>query len=73
MNNDLNSLGNLLIEINSNLTKLLQSQQINNFLALANNPNVPEDVRSNSLNRAMDLMGIQKQNNVENDISALVR
>ena len=40
---------------------LLTAQQISNFLALANNQMVPEEIRTDALNRAMTLMGIKPQ------------
>lgn len=44
---------------------LLQAQQISNFLSLANNMQVPEDVRALALNRAMEMMGLNQSRAAE--------
>lgn len=44
---------------------LLQAQQISNFLSLANNMQVPEDVRAQALNRAMEIMGLNQSKSAE--------
>lgn len=41
---------------------LLQAQQISNYLSLANNMQVPEDIRTQALNRAVEMMGLEKSN-----------
>lgn len=44
----------------ADLGALLQAQQISNYLALANNMQVPEDVRQQSLQQAMAMMELTK-------------
>lgn len=44
---------------------LLQAQQVNNFLSLANNMQVPEDIRTQALNRALEIMGLAKSKAAE--------
>ena len=47
--------------IQNDMKALLTAQQISNFLALANNQMVSEEIRTDALNRAMTLMGIKPQ------------
>lgn len=49
-------------EMQTDLGALLQAQQISNFLSLANNMQVPEDIRTQALNRAMEMMSLEKSN-----------
>lgn len=44
---------------------LLQAQQISNFLSLASNMQVPEDVRAQALNRAMEMMRLNQSRAAE--------
>lgn len=50
----------------ADLGALLQTQQISNYLSLANNTQVPKNIRNQALNRAMEMMGLEKSN--ENDL-----
>lgn len=43
----------------------MQAQQVNNFLSLANNMQVPEDIRTQALNRALEIMGLAKSKAAE--------
>jgi len=44
---------------------LLQAQQISNFLSLANNMQVPENIRQQALDKALDLMGLNQSRAAE--------
>lgn len=46
----------------ADMKALLQAQQISNYLSLANNMQVPDDIRAQALNRAMEMMGLEKSN-----------
>lgn len=57
----LDELAKMTSSIQNDMRALLTAQQISNFLALANNQMVPEEIRTDALNRAMTLMGIKPQ------------
>lgn len=56
-----NAMLTMLNNMRADIGSLLQAQQISNFLAVSNNPNVSEDVRNDCLNRAMNLMGLYRE------------
>ena len=57
----LDVIGTMLNDMRTDMGSLLQAQQISNFIALSNNPQVPEDVRNQCLMRAMNLMGLEQK------------
>ena len=57
----LDELAKMTSSIQNDMKALLTAQQISNFLALANNQMVSEEIRTDALNRAMTLMGIKPQ------------
>jgi len=58
---DLESILSMINNLNSNMFALLQGQQVSNWLAVSMNPNVPESVRQDCLNRAMYTMKLNKE------------
>ena len=45
-------------QMQKDLNTLLQAQQVNNLLAIANNMQAPEEVRNEALDRAMNMMAL---------------
>lgn len=52
-------------KIETYLAKIASAQEIANFIALANSPEVPEDIRRAALNRATQLLGLQQSRAAE--------
>lgn len=44
-------------DIQIDIASLLQAQNVSNFLSLANNPLIPEDIRQDALQKIMPMMG----------------
>ena len=61
----LNLMTQMISEIRTDMNTLLQAQQINNFLALSNNLQVPENIRQEALNKALGMMGLQQSKAAE--------
>lgn len=51
--------------IMNNQKELLKKQQVNNMLLLANNPNLTPGMQQEYLNRAMNMMGMSQELELE--------
>lgn len=51
--------------IMNNQKELLKQQQVNNMLLLANNPNLTPGMQQEYLNRAMNMMGMSQELELE--------
>ena len=56
---------NKLDTMQADMGALLQAQQISNYLSLVNNMQVPENIRNQVLNRALEMMGLNQSRAAE--------
>lgn len=55
----------VIAKIEASLAKIANDQEIANYIALANSPEVHEDIRRAALNRAAQLLGLQQSRAAE--------
>lgn len=53
--------------LEKNITSLLQAQNVSNYLAVANNPNVDDEIRAQALNLALNMLPLLKNNKSESE------